>query len=182
MNTHIKQIAERLRGLRDALELTVAEAAAKCDIAENDYLHYESGETDIPMSFICEAAQAFGVTTTALISGEDPHALSYFVTRKGTGISVERFKAYKYKALASGFLHPKAESFEVTVEPNELPIRENSHQGQELNFVLEGILQLSIAGKKIVLNEGDCIYFDASKPHGMKAMNSKKVRFLAIII
>ena len=30
MNTQIKQIAERLRGLRDALELTLAQAAEKC--------------------------------------------------------------------------------------------------------------------------------------------------------
>lgn len=182
MNTQIKQIAERLRGLRDALDLTIAQAAEKCGIPEADYARYESGTSDIPMSFICQVAQTFDVETTALISGDDPHAVSYYVTRKGTGASVERTKVYKYQALASGFRNAKAEPFEVTVESNELPIHLNTHPGQEFNLVLEGTLQLRVAGNDLVLNEGDSIYFDASKPHGMKALNNKNVKFLAIII
>lgn len=181
MNTQIKQISERLRGLRDALGLTNIEAAEKCGIGLKEYKQYESGDHDIPMSFICQVAQTFDIPTTALISGEDAHATSYFVTRKGTGLSVERTKAYKYQALASGFKHAKADPFEVTVEPNEFPVTMNSHLGQEFNYVLEGTMLLQIAGNEVVLNEGDCIYFDATKPHGMKALDGKKVKFLAII-
>lgn len=182
MNTQIKQIAERLRGLRDALELTISQAADKCEVSEADYARYESGASDIPMSFICQVAQTFGVETTALISGTEPHAVAYSVTRKGAGASIERTKAYKYQALASGFRNVKAEPFEVTVEPDNNAIQLNSHQGQEFNLILEGSLQLHIAGNDLVLNEGDSIYFDASKPHGMKAIGGKKVKFLAVII
>ncbi|MPN30224.1 hypothetical protein SDC9_177687 [bioreactor metagenome] len=95
---------------------------------------------------------------------------------------MERTKAYKYLALASGFRNAKAEPFEVTVEPNDQPIHLNTHPDQEFNLVLVGSLQLQIAGNDIILNEGDSIYFDASKPHGMKALNNKNVKFLAIII
>lgn len=182
MNTQIKQIAERLRGLRDALNLSTAEVASKCGVSQTDYEKYESGNSDIPMSFICDLAQTFGVETTALISGNDPHSLAYFVTRKGTGASVERTKCYKYQALASGFRNVKAEPFEVTVEPCNKPINLNSHSGQEFNLILEGTMQLHIAGNDITLHEGDSIYFDSSKPHGMKALGGNKVKFLAIII
>ena len=182
MNTQIKQIAERLRGLRDALDLNIAQAAEKCGIPESDYARYESGTSDIPMSFICEVAQTFGVETTAIVSGNDPHALAYFVTRKGTGASIERTKVYKYQALAFGFRHAKAEPFEVIVEPNDKPFHLNTHSGQEFNLILEGSMQLQIGGNELVMNEGDSIYFDATKPHGMKALNGKNVRFLAVII
>jgi transcriptional regulator with XRE-family HTH domain len=182
MNTQIKQIAERLRGLRDALELTAEEVALKCGISQTDYEKYESGNSDIPMSFICEVAQTFGVETTALISGNDPHSIAFSVTRKGTGTSVERTKAYKYQSLAHGFRSPKAEPFEVSVEPSDKPIHLNTHSGQEFNLLLEGTMQLQIGGNDITLYEGDSIYFDATKPHGMKALNGKKVRFLAVII
>jgi len=182
MNTQIKQIAERLRGLRDALNLNIADAAAQCGVSETDYALYESGSSDIPMSFICQVAQTFGIETTALISGDDPHSLAYFVTRRGTGASVERTKCYKYQALASGFRNVRAEPFEVTVEPCNQPIHLNSHAGQEFNLILEGTMQLHIAGNDIMLNEGDSIYFDSTKPHGMKALNGKEVKFLAIII
>jgi len=182
MNTQIKQIAQRLHGLRDALDLTTEKVAESCGVSREDYEKYESGNHDIPMSFICDMAQVFDVETTALISGNDPHSLAFSVTRKGNGTSVERTKVYKYQSLAHGFRNAKAEPFEVTVEPSDKPIHLNSHLGQEFNFILEGIMDLQIAGNDIVLNPGDSIYFDSSKPHGMKAMNGEKVKFLAVII
>lgn len=182
MNEQIKQIAERLRGLRDALDLSITEAASKIGIEETTYKKYESGDSDIPMNFLFQVAQTFGIEISALISGDDARANAYFVTRKGTGVKVERTKAYKYQALAYGFRNAKAEPFEVTVEPNDHPIHLNTHPGQEFNLVLEGTMLLSVAGNDITLNEGDSIYFDSSKPHGMKALNNKKVRFLAVIL
>lgn len=182
MNSQIKQIAERLRGLRDSLDLSPKEVASRCSISEEDYLKYETGNSDIPMSFICEVAQTFGIETTALISGNDPHSLAYFVTRKGTGPSIERNKTYKYHSLASGFRNTKAELFEVTIEPNDKPFNLNSHSGQEFNLVLGGTMQVQIAGNDITLFEGDSIYFDATKSHGMKAIGGKKVTFIVAII
>jgi len=182
MNTQIKQIAQRLHGLRDALDLTTEMVATKCSITPEQYEKYETGNYDIPLSFLCDLAQTFGVETTALISGNDPHALAFSVTRKGTGPAIERNKVYKYQSLANGFRNAKAEPFEVTVEPSDQPIHLNSHTGQEFNLILEGTMQLQIAGNDITLYKGDSIYFDSIKPHGMKALNGVKVKFLAVII
>lgn len=182
MNTQIKQIAERIRGLRDSLNLSTEEVALRCAVSTSDYVAYESGNSDIPVSFICELAQKFNIETTALISGNDAHSTSFWVTRKGTGPIIERNKTYKYQSLASGFRDTTAEVFEVTIEPNNTPFVLNSHSGQEFNLVLEGIMQLQIGDNALTLYEGDSVYFDASKPHGMKALNGKKVCFLAVIM
>ncbi|MFV0391930.1 MAG: helix-turn-helix domain-containing protein [Paludibacteraceae bacterium] len=182
MNYQIAQIAKRLYGLRDALDLSVEEIAQKCGISTESYASYESGTTDIPMSFVFTVAQTFGVDTTELLTGETARASAFFVTRKGKGVSVERTKAYKYQALCSGFVGNETEIFEVTVEPNDNPITLNTHPGQEFNYVLKGTMQLHIAGNDLVLHEGDSIYFDASKHHGMKALNGEKVVFLAVIV
>lgn len=182
MNYQIAQIAKRLYGLRDALDLSVEEIAGQCGISTENYALYESGSTDIPMSFLFTVAQTFGVDTTELLTGETARASAFFVTRKGKGVSIERTKAYKYQALCSGFVGNKAEMLEVTIEPNDNPITLNTHSGQEFNHVLEGSMQLHVAGNDLVLNAGDSIYFDASKHHGMKALNGKKVVFLAVIV
>ncbi len=182
MNEQIKQIAERLRGLRDALEMTSAEAAAKIGIAREDYEKYESGESDIPMNFLFQVSKTFGIEISALLSGDEAHASIFFVARKGRSAKVERTKAYKYQALAYGFRNARAEPFEVTVEPNDNDICLNTHPGQEFNLILEGSMMLRIGSNNIMLNEGDSIYFDSTKPHGMKALNGERVRFLAVII
>jgi quercetin dioxygenase-like cupin family protein len=182
MNEQIKQIAERLKGLRDSLDLSIPEMAECCKRTPEEIRHYETGETDIPMSFLFDVAQHFGIATSTLISGEEPHMKSYFLTRHGKGVSVERNKAYKYRGLAGGFKQPKSEPFEVTVEPNEQEIHINSHEGEEFDYVLSGRLLLRFNGKDLILNPGDSIYFDSSYPHGMKALDNKPVQFLAIIL
>jgi uncharacterized cupin superfamily protein len=128
-------------------------------------------------------AKHCGVEMTALLFGEEPTVTGYFLTRAGLGTAMERSKAYKYQSLAAGFIHRKADPFIVTVEPKseDAPIHLNTHEGQEFNYVLEGTLQLSINGKDLILNEGDSIYFDSGKKHGMRALNNTPVRFLAVI-
>ena len=185
MNEQIRQIAERMRGLRDALDLTSDQAAQACELSLQEYEKYESGQADIPMSVLCKMAAAYNVEISALITGDEPYMSSYFLTRKDKGKTVERRKAYKYQALAMGFKNAKAEPFIVTVEPNDLDksqLHLNSHEGQEFNMVLVGDLLLIIDGKELILHEGDSIYFDSGKPHAMKALNNRPVRFFAIIL
>ena len=182
MNDHIKQIAERLRGLRDVLDLTAADIATDCGISLEEYQQAESGQSDISVSMLQTIARKYKMSLDVLMFGEEPKMSSYFLTRAGKGVSVERTKAYKYESLASGFRDRKADPFIVTVEPTDAPMHLNSHAGQEFNLVVEGRLLLSINGKELILNMGDSIYFDSTQPHGMKALDEKPVRFLAIIL
>lgn len=184
MNEQIKQIAERLAGLRDALEITPEEMAGTCNLTTDEYLLLESGTLDISVSVLHQISQAYGVELTTLMFGDEPKMSSYFITRKGKGIAVERTKAYKYQSLAAGFAGRKADPFLVTVhpKPDEEPVYLNSHPGQEYNLVLRGRMLLQINNKDLILEEGDSIYFNSELPHGMKALDGEKVCFLAIIL
>ena len=179
----IQQIAERLRGLRDALELEIEEMALQCGISPEQLREYENGNVDIPVSFLHSLSSVYGIEMTALMFGSEPRMNSYYVTRAGKGIKVERTGAYSYQDLAAGFQHRVMAPFMVTVEPSEAekPMTLNTHEGQEFNFVVEGTLEISVAGKINVLNPGDTIMFDAKKPHGLRALNGKTVKLLAII-
>lgn len=180
----IKSIANRLRGLREVLELSAQEVAESCHLRVEEYMALESGESDISVNVLQTIARRYGISLDVLMFGEEPKMNAYFITRAGAGVSVERRKAYKYEALASGFRDRKADPFIVTVEPApaDAPMHLNSHGGQEMNYVLEGRLLLSLNGKELVLNVGDSLYFDSSLPHGMKALDGRPVRFLAIIM
>lgn len=184
MDEQIKLIAERLVGLRDAMNIPTEEIAKVCELTVPQYLELESGNVDISVSTLHKISKAYGVELTTLMFGDEPKMSSYFVTRKDKGISVERTKAYKYQSLAAGFVGRKADPFLVTVhpKPEETPIYLNSHKGQEFNLVLSGKLFLQINNKELILEEGDSVYFNSELPHGMKALNGEKVCFLAIII
>ena len=49
MNDQIKQIAERLRGLRDVLELTSEDIARDCDISAEEYRLARQDNTTFPL-------------------------------------------------------------------------------------------------------------------------------------
>lgn len=184
MNDQIKQIAERLRGLREVLELTPEEVAQSCELPVEKYLEMESGDKDISVSALQMIGRKYGISLDVLMFGEEPQMSTYYITRLGAGISVERTKAYKYQSLAAGFRGRKMDPFIVTVEPKpegSLPYI-NKHEGQEFNLVIEGKLLLNINGKDLILGPGDSIYFDSTQPHGMLALEGKTVKFLAVII
>jgi transcriptional regulator with XRE-family HTH domain len=184
MEETIKEIAERIKGLRDIVGISIEEMAKELKISTELYQEYENGTVDIPASSLYVLAQHFNVELTALLTGEDPRLHSYSLTRNGKGVSVERRKDYKYQNLALNFIHKKAEPFLVTVNPDaaDVPVHLNNHPGQEFDYVLEGTLKIVLENHELILNEGDSLFYDSNIGHGMKALNDKPAKFLAIIL
>ena len=183
MERQIIEIADRLKGMRESLEITPEKAAQTCDVQVADYLKFESGESDIPVSILHRMARHFGFDITTLLTGEEPHVHTYSLTRKGKGVTVQRRRNYNYESLAANFINRKADPYFVIVEPKEDPeMTLNSHPGQEFNYMLEGLLKIVIGNNELILNPGDSVYFDSAIPHGMQAMNGRVVRFLAVVL
>jgi len=184
MTDQIKQIADRIKDLREIAGISEATIAKNTGISVKQYLEYESGKVDIPISILFKIAHLLKVDLSALLSGEDPKLHVYCVVRKGKGLSVERRKQYNYENLAFNFINKKVEPFMVTVdpEPENTPLLFNSHPGQEFNYVTEGSMKVIIDTHEIILNEGDSLYFDSGHKHAMKALNNKPAKFLAIVI
>lgn len=181
---HLQQIAQRLKGLREAMDVTVEAMAEMCEVDTATYAMMERGEHDIAMSTLQRIATKCGVELPALLFGDEPRMSSYFITRRGQGALVERSSAYSYRSLAAGFAGRRADPFIVTVHPlaagAPLPA-ETTHAGQEFNIVLEGSMELHIGGRIAELATGDSIYFDAELGHRVVATGGKPVKFLAII-
>lgn len=184
MSDQIRAIAMRIHEMREICGYSVSELAAQLDVTEAAYKAMESGEVDIPIGFLTQVAPLLGVDVSELLTGIQAHSQAYSLVRKGKGSMVQRNPKYAYKSLALGFQNKTIEPFLVKVLPDDpdAPIALNSHDGQEFDMVLEGILKLHIHGKDVIMYAGDCIYFDSSSPHGMKAIGENPVRFLALVI
>lgn len=184
MNEQIRQIAAHLRELREVLGLTSEDIANACDICADEYRLAESGEVDISVGILQKVASRYEISLEALLFGSESKMSSYFLTRAGEGMPIERTRAYNYQSLASGFLNRIADPFIVTAEPNkdDEPMHFNSHPGQEFNLVLSGRMFLNIDGNELILNKGDSIYFNSRLSHGMRALDGKNLEFLSVIL
>lgn len=175
-------IALRIRGLREDSGVSAGDMAAYLGIAPDQYAAYESAADDIPASLLTEIAVKLRVDVGLLLTGETPRMVGFSVTRKGRGASVDRRKGYHYENLAASFKGAMFEPFLVSLPetPRDAPIPQNVHPGQEFNYILEGSMRVKVQDNIVELTEGDSVIFDASKPHGMKAVDGD-AKFIAII-
>lgn len=184
MKYDIKEVSSRLKATRECLDFTAADMARAARITEAEYIAYENGEKDLSLSVLNACAEAMGIEMIELLTGTSPTLNTYSLVRKGEGLPIERRIGFTYQHMAYLFKKKKIEPIMVHApfEPDQTkPIHLSVHEGQEMDFVIKGKLKFVIGDSTEILNEGDCVYFDSTKPHGMIAIDGD-CDFLAILI
>ena len=180
MNEKLLQISNRIRELREILEISPALMAKNLNISEKDYLSYEDGTLDIPISVLYEIASLLDTDMTVLLTGESPRMDTHCIVRANKGMDVERFPGYHFSSLAFNFKNREMEPLLVTIDPDDEPAPLVIHGGQEFNYILEGCVRVTIGKHSYDLKAGDSIYFNPRQPHAQAAVGGT-VKFLTVI-
>ena len=182
----IKEMAARIRELREIQNLTTAQMAEKTGVSESEYVECENGNKDLNFAFIYRCAQTLNVDVTSLIEGHTPKLVNYVYTKAGKGQRIEKAHGMTYYNLASAFKNRIAEPLFVrstySEEKQNKEIEVTTHAGQELDIVIEGKLKVQVGEHSEILEAGDSIYYDSSTPHGMIAVDGKDCTFYAIVL
>lgn len=180
MNDALLQIPARIKELREILDVSVEEMAEKLNIPPAQYVGFEDGTRDIPISTLYEIAAILNTDPTVLLTGEDPRMNTYTVVRRGDGVNVDRYPGYNFESLAFNFINRTMEPLLVTLDEDDEKPALVMHTGQEFNLVLEGTVEVTVGKNRFLLNAGDSIYFNPQIPHGQAAVNGR-ARFLTVI-
>jgi len=186
LNNQLMEIAYRIREMREIAGYTREEMAEKTDVTAAEYAEYEAGSVDFPFSFIHKCAQVFNIGFTDLLEGQSARLSSYAITRKGQGQRAAKEDGIEIQSLAPQFRDKTAEPYYVRYEYSEAqqhrPIHLTTHAGQEFDLILSGKLKVQVGDHVEVLEEGDSIYYDSSKPHGMMAVGGQDCLFVAVVL
>jgi mannose-6-phosphate isomerase-like protein (cupin superfamily) len=87
---------------------------------------------------------------------------------------------YKYEALAFRKDRKAMEPF-IVLPPRRMPRRSFRHSGDEMVFVLSGTVETQLGTEKILLHQGDCLYFDASLPHRSRSISKERAVTLVVV-
>ena len=180
MNEQIRQIAQRMKELREILEIPAEELAAQVGIGAEQYRAYEDATDEIPISTLYAVAGVLGVDPTELLTGEAPRMNSYTIVRQGRGVKVQCLPGYDFTALAFNFVGRQMDPMIVNLGATDEPPELVTHAGQEFNLVLSGTVAVRYGRQEFILRAGDSIYFDPATPHGQRAVDGD-ARFLTII-
>lgn len=186
MDYNIKEVSDRLRATREALDLTAEYMAERAHVSAEEYIALENGERDLSLSFMNSCAEAMGIELIELLTGVSPKLSKYSVVRKGEGLRIERRERFEYFHLAYMFKDKRLEPMLITApyfeDQQNQPIKMSSHEGQEFDYVLSGKLKCVIGDHVVILNEGDSLYYNSTTPHGMIAIDGEDCKFLAILV
>ena len=186
LDRKIRDIASRIADLRELSDISTAEMAQKTGVTEEEYIAAESGKMDLTFAFIYRCANALRINVTDIIEGSSPNLKNYTITRAGKGQEISNAHGMTYYNLAYAFQNRIAEPLYVKScfdpEAQSKEIELTSHDGQELDIVLEGQLLIQIGDHKELLNAGDSAYFDSNTPHGMIAVGGQDCVFYAIVL
>ena len=186
LDFQIREMASRIRALREIEGLSAAEMAQKTGVTEEEYLRCEDGQSDLNFAFLYRCALALGVDVTDIIEGSSPTLKSYTLTRAGKGQKIANAHGMTYYNLAYAFRNRIADPLLVRSVYDESAqqrdIELTTHKGQELDIVLEGSLMVQVGGHKETLEAGDSIYYNSDSPHGMIAVGGKDCLFYAIVL
>lgn len=181
MTEEVFLVAQRIKELRDIFGYDIDTISNKLNILPILYEQYETSGADIPISVLYRLASIYNVDMTELLSGKSPKLNTISVVKNGEGLMVERFEGYEYENIGYKFMHRKMEPLIVALKPAAEKPELVTHSGQEINFCLKGSMILYYDDNEIVLNPGDCAYFDPSHPHGQKCASDKDAVFLTVI-
>ena len=186
MDFKIREVAERIRELREVSGFTVEEMAERTNISVDEYIQCEAGNRNLSIAFLYRCTLSFGVDMGDLLEGRSPKLRHYDLTRKGEGQRIEEAHHMIGYNLAADFRNRIALPLymEIKYRPGAEyeDIELVTHEGQECDIVISGHMKIQIGSKTEILYPGDTIYYDSSTPHGMIAVDGEDCTFYAFVL
>lgn len=175
---------QQARKLRRAKGMTLDVLAEMSSLSKGHLSRFERGEKTLSVAALLRIADALDTRVSVLL-GEDVEDGEIFVTRAGkrkTRQVGSDESAYAFSILSEGAkASDRFEAFILDLHERVEEPATVSHAGEELLFVLEGALTLSIGRKKIKLAEGDCVQFPGWTPHVLRSITGSS-RCLILIL
>ena len=177
----IKEIAMRIKELREICDYTEEEVASRLGVPVEEYRQYEKDGQGIPINVIYQLSKMYKVDFSEILTGVSAKLTTYQVVRKGEGQIADRYPGYYFQDLAFHYANMIMQPFIVTLDPSDKPADLVSHRGEEFNLVLKGTVVVTHGDKELVLNAGDSIYFNPTYPHGQRCGGDEPAVFLTVI-
>jgi transcriptional regulator with XRE-family HTH domain len=169
--------ARLMRGLR------LRDVAARADCSESLVSKVENDRANPSLSTLHRIANALDINIGQLFAlpdegqkiihrkGERP-VISDDTIQSGSGVTLERLIPYDTGCLLQGNI--------LIIGPGGDSGGEFTHDGEEVGYVLEGALEITVDGNSYVAEAGDSFYFHSTLPHSCRNLSKGVTRVLWI--
>ena len=182
-----QQIGPRLRKVRKRQGVTLDALAELTGLTKGYLSKIETGKKVPPIATLSRIADAVDCEIAYFFRDpEDGERVEdrISVIRAGQRPQVVRGGSsfgYDYRSLAHGYVDKAMNPFVFTFPANVQGEAYFEHDGEELIFILDGVVEFEIGGKVLKLETGDSVYFDSSLPHRGRSIGGADAQALVVI-
>lgn len=181
------QIGSKIKRLRKVRKLTLQDVARETGFSPALISQIENNNVSPPIATLSKLAKFFDVKMGHFFEEEeeeskyevvrkvDRRVVSRVISKAGTG------HGYTYEALSFRKRNKKMEPFVLTVSERAKDETLYNHDGEEFLLILKGTAEVILDEERIVLEEGDAVYFDSSLRHRLLAREDEEVQVLAVV-
>ncbi len=178
------EIGKRIKVLRNEKGLTLEQLATRTGYTKGYLSKVEKSVKAPPVSTLGTIGRVLGVTISTLLGENTPAVSACSLVKKGERLLLARGGeafGYSYEAVAHKCNSKLMEPFILTLPAHPKNLARNQHEGQELLYVLEGTMIFHHGTEEFLVEEGDCVYFDASIPHFGQTKGEKAAKCFMVI-
>lgn len=160
-------LGKNLKRLRKFQNLTLKQVADIANCSESLLSKVENGIGNPSLNTLHAIASAVGadigtlfmenIFRTEIVSRKGERHVTQITGEHGKGVSLEYLSPHKP--------HNILQAHVQIIDSGGGSTGEISHEGEEMGYVTEGILELTVDGEIFILHEGDSFFFDSSLPH-----------------
>lgn len=164
------RVGVKLKHARLLRSMRLKDVADAVGCTEGLVSKIENGRANPSLNMLHRIAGAVGINIAVLFSDFDDGGIVQrknkrpVITRdqlrRGDGITLERLVPVTPGHLLQGNLH--------IVEPGGSSEGSIAHDGEEVGYVVEGTLELTVDGQTYTLEAGDSFFFNSALPHSYR--------------
>ena len=171
-------LASRLHAMRESRDWTLDALAERTKLSKAYLSRLEAGDRQPSITALCAIARAFDVSVAALF--EQPDQSSDCIVVRGGSTTKRSANGLAYVPLSGSTKPFNLQPIEVTIPAGRKGSETYQHVGEEWLHVIAGRVQLSLGGKKHVLERGDSAHFDTRLPHRLDALGGEDARVILV--
>ena len=177
------ELGSRMKSVRQSCGLTLEAAAQRSGLALSTIHKIENGRVSPSYENLVRIARAYDIGMERLFwtDQDSPPTTRLSVTKAGQGRKV-RSKNFEYEVLCNALSEKKIIPLVTRVEQRAplQPADLEAHDGEETLYILSGRVELVVEHyAPVVMEAGDCAYFDSTLKHGLRALDDEARVFWA---
>lgn len=179
-----KLIIEKIKEFRALRDMSLDKLAELTGFTKGYLSRIENSTKAPPIATLSRISQALGVDIVQFFSEDFGSAepRDFSIIKKNERLEVGGRGTpygYVYEALAYRMTGKNMEPYIVTIGFHRTA--NFQHEGEEFFHLLEGKLELFLAGKSYFLERGDSVYLKSNIPHSGRSLGKNKAKMLIVI-